>query len=92
MVNDVDNKTSLGFLIGDNYFVFHFTGIQENKIKQSILENHRKRKIISHHKLQLCLLKSRTRKEMPSMKGIGSSLKSEAESGRERRVSVLDTT
>ena len=29
MVNDVDNKPTLGFLIGDNYFVFHFTSIQE---------------------------------------------------------------
>jgi len=31
VVNDVDNKTTLGFLIRNNYFIFHFISIQERK-------------------------------------------------------------
>ena len=78
VINDVHNKADSRFSVAN-----------QPTLGLRIIARGRQ---LSHNTSQLCLLKSKTRKEMLSMKAIGSSLRSGAERGREKLVSILNTT
>jgi hypothetical protein len=78
VINDVHNKADSGFPVAN-----------QTTLRLRIIRRGRQ---LSHNTSQLCLPKSKIRKEMLSMKAIGSSPRSGVEREREKLVSISGTT